>query len=283
MKKKIILILISFIGLLFTLSTLQGDARPGFGDTHDICHYSPAYTISTNVTSEIETNSSTVIYFNITASGSDLFVQFIPGAKDNNLFEVYPTTDRINDSSLYDLDPLPDSIITTFNVTTPVDDGIYTMFIIAGENSTGQIPFAYLEISVNIGGVAPLPPEIDVFSHFQMYFGIIALILITLGTILILINENKFLKIHGYMAGVSWVLTLTNILFLIALNPSVWTAFNWGIHWTHIFLGGFGVLTGFLSMLFGIAAERKYAKLTGYITLICWWSAFFSGFLILSL
>ncbi|MEJ2293607.1 MAG: hypothetical protein P8Y23_02445, partial [Candidatus Lokiarchaeota archaeon] len=106
MKKKTSLILLTFVGLLFTLAIFQGTARPGFGDNHDVCHYSPAYTISANITSEIETDPGAVIYFNITATGSNLFVQFIPGAKDNNLFEVYPTTDRINDSSLYDLDPL---------------------------------------------------------------------------------------------------------------------------------------------------------------------------------
>jgi hypothetical protein len=284
MKKKSVVFLLTFIGLLFTLVIFQGDARPGFGDTHNVCHQSPAYTISTNGTLNIETNPNTNIYFNITASGSNLFVQFIPGAKDNNLFDVLPTTDRINDSTTFDLDPDPDSILTTFNVTTPADDGLYTIFIIAGDNQTGfAIPFAYLEISINVGGVTPPAPTIDVLDHFQMYFGITALVLLTLGTILVLINENKFVKIHGYLAGASWILTLANVLFLVTLNPSVWSAFDWWIHWPHIFLGGFGLFTGFLSMLFGIAAERKYSKLTGYITLICWWSAFFSGFLVLTI
>jgi hypothetical protein len=284
MKKKSVVFLLTFIGLLFTLVIFQGDARPGFGDTHNVCHESPAYTISTNVTSEIEANPDTNIYFNISATGSNLFVQFIPGAKDNSLFDVSPTTDRINDSSLYDLDPTHDSILTTFNVTTPTEEGIYTIFIIAGDNETGfAIPFADLEISINIGGVTAPAPTIDLFDHFQMYFGITALVLLTLGTILVLINENKFVKIHGYLASASWILTLMNILFLITLNPNVWNAFDWWIHWPHIFLGGLGLITGFLSMLFGIAAERKYSKLTGYITLICWWSAFFSGFLVLTI
>jgi len=44
-----------------------------------------------------------------------------------------------------------------------------------------------------------------------------------------------------------------------------------------------GLFTGLLSMLFGIAAERKYARLTGYITLICWWTGFFLGLILVPL
>ncbi|MFX0012233.1 MAG: hypothetical protein ACFE9R_18110 [Candidatus Hermodarchaeota archaeon] len=283
MKKKSFFLLLLFIGILVTLSITFSTAKPGFGDTHDACHYSPAYTISTNVSSEIQTEPNTVIYFNISATGSNLFVQFIPGAKDNDLFNVDPTTNRINDSTLYDSDPTLNSITTQFNITTPMDDGYYTIFIIAGDNSTGQISFAYLEIAFNVGGVLPPQPEVNVFNHFEMYFGITALILLSVGTILVLINENKFVKIHGYLSGASWILTLVNVIFLVSLNPNVWSAFNNGIHWPHIILGGFGLLTGLLSMIFGIAAERKYAKLTGYITLICWWGAFFSGLIVLAI
>jgi len=46
------------------------------------------------------------------------------------------------------------------------------------------------------------------------------------------------------------------------------------IHSVHIIFGGFGLLTGLTSMLFGIAAQRHIAKVTGYITLVCWWGAF---------
>jgi len=35
-----------------------------------------------------------------------------------------------------------------------------------------------------------------------------------------------------------------------------------------------GMVTGFASMLFGIAAQRNIAKLTGYFTLVFWWGAF---------
>ncbi|MFX1325847.1 MAG: hypothetical protein ACFE8N_12915 [Promethearchaeota archaeon] len=40
-------------------------------------------------------------------------------------------------------------------------------------------------------------------------------------------------------------------------------------------LNGVGRGTSFISLLFGISAQRGLTKLTGYIPLLCWWSAFF--------
>ncbi len=116
--------------------------------------------------------------------------------------------------------------------------------------------------------------------HLGLILGLIALILLTFGTILILINESKYVKIHGILAGMSWVLTLINIISLVSLPLNMWNSYNSGVHWAHIILGGIGLVTSFFSMLFGIAAERKPAKTTGYITLVCWWGAFFLGFLL---
>jgi hypothetical protein len=49
-------------------------------------------------------------------------------------------------------------------------------------------------------------------------------------------------------------------------------------HIPHIILGAIGLISGFFSMLFGIAAERKPALITGYITLASWWTAFVLGY-----
>jgi hypothetical protein len=51
-------------------------------------------------------------------------------------------------------------------------------------------------------------------------------------------------------------------------------AYSGWIHAFHIICGAVGVITGFLSALFGIAGQRKFAKLTGYLTLGCWWTAY---------
>jgi hypothetical protein len=176
----------------------------------------------------------------------------------------------------------------------PETEGFYYLFILAGDSlpGAGNPPdFAYVEIGFSVGGVAqppiPEPNLFDViFDHFGLIVGLTALLLLSLGTILVLINENKFVKIHGIFSGVSWVLTLSNAISLInlGLEPDLWFSFDpFGVHVSHIILGAVGLFTGLLSMLFGIAAERKYAKLTGYITLACWWTAFFLGLILVPL
>ncbi|MFX1572585.1 MAG: hypothetical protein ACFFB0_07545 [Promethearchaeota archaeon] len=282
MKKKTFILFITIISLVSVSVVIYSTGRPGFGNTHDVCHESTVYSIGSSISGEIQSNPSSSIVFNITATGPNLFVQAIPGAKDNDLFVIFPTTERINDSSVFDLDPTANSILVTFNITTPNETGYYTIFIIAGDNTHGQIKFEFLEINVNVGGVAP-PPQYDwstIFDHLGLYLGLPALILLTLGTILVLINENKFVKIHGILAGGAFVLTTVNLVAALIKIPSEsWSGvFPLIYHLPHIILGALGLIAAFFSMLFGIAAERSPAKITGYIALICWWGAFFLGY-----
>lgn len=281
MKKKILIFIISIIGLLFISVFIFGSGRPGRGDTHDSCHTSTGYIIGADIIGDIETTTSSNVIFNITATGANIFVQIIPDAEDNSLFIIQPTSGRIDETSIYDLDPNPNSIIVVFNITTPEEEGFYTIFIIAGNDAHEQINFAYQIIYINVGGVAK--PGFDlssIFDHLGLYLGLPALLLVTLGTILVLINENKFVKVHGILAGSSLVITVINLVTAIVKIPIN----NWiGVypiiyHIPHIIFGTIGLISGFFSMLFGIAAERKPAKITGYITLICWWTAFFLGY-----
>lgn len=286
MKKKTLLLFISIIGLVFISIFIFGTGRPPFGNDHDNCHDPGVYNISTTAPGEIPTTNSSNISFNITATGTNLFVQAIPGAYHNNLFTILPTTDRINETSPYDLDPNPNSIVVTFNLTTPAQDGYYTIFIIAGNDASGQINFIYLQIDINVGGVSRPRPEIpSIFEHLGLYLGLPALLLISLGTVLVLINESKFVKIHGILAGGSWVLTMVNatvgILFgdIGKIPITNWFgAYPLIYHIPHIILGAIGLVAGFFSMLFGISAARKPAKISGYITLVSWWAAFLLGY-----
>ncbi|MFW9826515.1 MAG: hypothetical protein ACFFEY_02725 [Candidatus Thorarchaeota archaeon] len=281
MNKKTIILFTIIVCLVPMLILFYATGRPGYGDTHDSCHNSTGYTIGTTSTGVIQSEVSSVITFNISATGTNLFVQAIPGAKDNDAFTITPTTDRINETSIYDLDPNPDSILVSFNVTTPDVIKVYTMFIIAGNDAHGQINFAYIEIVINVGGAAL--PGFDwsiIFDHLGLYLGMPALILVSLATVLVLLNESKFVRLHGILAGGSWILTVVNVVAaLIKIPPIAWLGgYDLLIHIPHIILGAAGIVTGFLSMLFGIAAERKPAKITGYITLVCWWSAFLLGY-----
>ena len=283
MKKKALIIFLSIFGLMFALVAYFGNAEPTFSGDHSSCHPSGSYIISSNVSSTVEVNGTTTIMINITASGTNLFVQIVPAAKNNDDFIINPTTARITDGSGNDLDANPDAITVIFSVTTPAAEAYYYLFIIAGDEVSGQLNFAFIEIGVSVGGVAaPKPKLFDyIFDHLGLYLGMPALILLTLGTILVLINENKFVKIHGILAGGSWILTAINVsAALINIPLQEWSGYELIYHLPHIVLGAIGLITGFLSMLFGIAAERKPAKLTGYLTLIFWWAAFFTGYLL---
>ena len=113
-----------------------------------------------------------------------------------------------------------------------------------------------------------------------MYLGLPALLLVSIATVLVLVNENKFVKVHGILSGSAWILTAINLsAALIKISPNAWFGvYPLIYHVPHIILGFLGLITGFLSMFFGIAAERKPAKITGYIALLSWWAAFFLGY-----
>jgi len=281
MKKKTLILFISIIGLLFISILIYGSGKPTFGDNHasNGCHGdSGEYTISktTPITTEVNNVSYTV--FNITATGSNLYVQAYHGAKDNDNFIILPTSDRIVDASGDDLDPNPDAITVAFNVTPTLEKKSYTLFIIAGNNLTGKRPFAYVEIVI---GAAPKFDLLsNIYDHLGLYLGMPALLLLSISTVLVLVNENKFVKLHGILAGSAWILTVINLsAALTKISNVAWfKGYRLAIHLPHIILGFLGLITGFLSMLFGIAAERKPAKITGYITLLSWWAAFFLGY-----
>ena len=90
MKKKTLVLFIGIIGLLFISVLIFGSGRPNYGDTHDTCHdETGGYTISNTAPVTTEVNNVSYTVFNITATGSNLFVQVYPDAKDNNQFIIY--------------------------------------------------------------------------------------------------------------------------------------------------------------------------------------------------
>lgn len=279
MKKKVLIIFFSIVSLMFALIAFYGTATPPSGNNHSTgsCHGNAGgYFIS--VTTPVTTDSYTT--FNVTATGPNLFVRIYPGAKDNDKFTVLPSTNKIVDGSGDDIDLDLNEMTVMFNITPTVSLESYTLFIIAGNDLTGGQQFAYEEVIIGA------PPAFDlweiIFDHLGLYLGLPALLLLSLGTVLVLVNENKFVKLHGIMAGSSWILTIINVTAaFIKISPQAWlTGYELIYHLPHIILGVAGLITGFFSMLFGIAAERKPARLTGYITLICWWAAFLTGYLL---
>jgi hypothetical protein len=110
--------------------------------------------------------------------------------------------------------------------------------------------------------------------HIGSIFGVPALFLVSIGTLLVIYNENKFVMFHGYTAGSAWIFTLLNVILLFMLSADLMKAYSGWIHAFHIVCGGVGLTFGFTSTLFGISGQRKLAKVTGYTTLACWWTAY---------
>jgi len=119
--------------------------------------------------------------------------------------------------------------------------------------------------------------------HLGLVLGFPALILVTIGTILVAYDEPKYVLYHGFYNGSAWILTLINVIWLITLTPQQMTSFSGWLHTAHIGAGGIGLVAGFLSLLFGLSGQRYYAKLSGYVTLGCWWGAFLVGFILPSI
>lgn len=184
MKKKVIIVFFCIISLMFGFVTFYGIALPPYGNNHSTCHSSTGYTIGTNVVGDINAINSSNVVFNITATGTNLFVQAIPNAESNNLFVFLPTTNRINDNSIYDSNPTADSIVVEFNITTPAVTSYYTIFIIAGNDTTeSPINFAYIQININVAELDAIPlypgfiPGYPLFLIFGVF--IISLIFIS--------------------------------------------------------------------------------------------------------
>ncbi len=116
--------------------------------------------------------------------------------------------------------------------------------------------------------------------HIGIILGLPALISLSIGTILVLYDEAKYVLWHGYCAGGALIVTIINVILLVFLTPLEILNYSGMIHVLHIFLGAFGLMTGSASFLFGASGQRNLARLTGYFTLAGWWGAFLLGLLL---
>jgi hypothetical protein len=141
------------------------------------------------------------------------------------------------------------------------------------------ITFAILLIIVLvINGIAWFD---DNSLHLGLILGLPALILITTAMILVLYNEQRFVFYHGLLGISAWILTFLNVIALFWMPGNQVVSYSGLIHFMHIIGGGGGLAAGFANALFGTSGQRKLAKLTGYITMGCWWGAFFLGLILL--
>ena len=131
---------------------------------------------------------------------------------------------------------------------------------------------------INVYGQAGYDPNFTSW-HMGLILGLPALISLSVGTILVLYDEAKYVMWHGLAAGGSLIVTIINIFTLVALTEMEVLNYSGLIHILHIFLGAFGLMTGIASFLFGASGQRNLARMTGYFTLAGWWGAFLLGLL----
>jgi len=140
---------------------------------------------------------------------------------------------------------------------------------------------ALIAVGIMIWAEGTLKDNLDYSSlHLGSTLGLIALIMVTIGTLIVILDESKYSLFHGYSAGGAWVLTLLNTITLFMLSQELMKGYSGWLHALHIICGAVGLTFGFASALFGISGQRRLAKLTGYTTLGCWWLAYFLGFFI---
>ncbi len=288
MKKRIIGILFFFISAVTLLFVLNATAIPPYGNDHNSasCHnsLSGAYTITTNTTDIITADNSSVINIEITATGSNLFVQARFNAKDNDEFVI--TTLKLEDNTGYDTNPSLNAMTVVFNITTPATDAYYTLFIIAGDDLAGRPEFAYANIGFSIGGVLPPTIPIDyigiIFSHTANFIiGGIAIITLAVGTVLYLVNQEKFTKSHGLLAGTSLIFTTINIVaiipYLAKQGVLLGVVQSLPLTFLHIILGTIGYAAGIIAFIAGLSGHRS--RIYGFIALGCWSFNYIQGFL----
>jgi hypothetical protein len=150
---------------------------------------------------------------------------------------------------------------------------------------------ALMTVIVIMNGIDIFPFRLDIYQapgfdldfgswHMGIILGLPALISLSIGTILVLYDEAKYVMWHGLAAGGALIVTILNVILLIFLTPLEILNFSGMIHTLHIFLGAFGLATGVASFLFGASGQRNIAKMTGYFTLAGWWGAFLLGLLL---
>ncbi len=275
-RKLIIYSIAASLIILVALLSVNTQAVPSSGDSHSLCHPGSGVVISTTSEQSLQANPSSKITIAITATGVSAIRIFSEDLAD---LTITPGT-TINDGDAEDTDTDANEIAVSIEITVPDTVKVYTIQIVAKD--TGGVPVIdFIEFTINVGGAIFFDLG-AVFDHLGLWLGLPALILLAFGTILVLKNESKYVKYHGIFAGTALILTIINVISLIKIPLGSWSAYPVISHWPHMILGGAGLVAGFLSMLFGIAAERKNAKITGYLALICWTGAFVLGFLYLS-
>ena len=271
--------------LVLTVNSNVG-ANPRYGEDPYICHSQGGYFIETENSLTLSIEQGGIGSLVISGSGSEVQIHIIPGARDNDLFNI-THSNVISDNSEYDTNSAPDLITVNLEITAPDEEGTYSLMILARSPNNSTPDFAFLEFEVNVGAGASFWQKIgnffrnNILNHMNIYIGGTAVFCLALGTLLYEIDNQKFTKTHGIMATTAFILTTINVIFII--QPALGTIGTFidnpsGIDWgqlIHIIVGVIGYIAGIIAVITGLSGIRT--KKPGYIALIFWSFNFLYG------
>jgi len=113
--------------------------------------------------------------------------------------------------------------------------------------------------------------------HYTLYFGLPAIILLGIGTLLYETSKEKHTFHHGVCAGLALLLTTINIIGILPTTAILLSGPYVDLfHLVHIILGAIGYIAGLGAFVSGISGIRT--KIPGYTALICWTIVFLMGY-----
>ena len=283
-KKSLIFVFGLFLIITVVGVSLNTSAYPNEGTLG--CHPG-GYTI--DGISEIEGEVSSSYSLEITATGPDVVIDIYLGAKNNDAFTIVPSN-VITDNSDYDLDNATDYIKVLLNITLPSQTGIYTLRILSraptliGEDT----PIGVVDIKVTVGEVI-ITPLVSFFDNYNLYLGGIAVLFMSIGTIIYQINVHKKLesKAHGVFMTIAFIITSVTI-FLILNDTMIYsyksielTSSQYIGQLNNIILGTIGYVAGII-VVFGTYTNVPGSKMkfAVYTMLLVWSLNFFIGIIV---
>jgi hypothetical protein len=258
--------------------SLNSKAYPGASTLG--CHPG-GYTISVNETN-IESELSSSYTLEVIGTGTDVVIDVYTGVFDNDLFNIIPGN-IIIDNSIDDLDPAVDSIRVNLNITMPSQPGIYRLRILSrAPTFTGDsTALTMADITINVGAVTVTKPLLTLFlENYNVYLGGIALIFMSVGTILFTINliRKNESKTHGIFVAIGFILVTLNMFLILDDTVTNGLGVNQLIHFS---LASVGYMAGILAV-FGTYTHVPMQKMKFgvYIMLLGWLFNFLFGFFI---
>lgn len=300
-KLKINLIFLSLSIAIILFLTWNTKAYPGFTDNplSSGCHTTEASDSDIDITSNLiifnySKGESFEVEIQVIGVPSGYYVLFHPDQANNDLVQFSPS-ERIQDNSVNDTNPVDGNVNVTYMVTLPDDDVILKLdFFVIYFDTDEEVKYSKVyTFNITVGTGANVPIEnpftfTGVVDHFSIYLGAPAIIALAIGTILYEKDKEKYTKAHGILASISFILTTVNIIF-IAIQPALWISFFSSSSWVsffssskwvwaiHIILGVGGWIAGLIAAITGLSGIRL--KWPGYTALACWSLNFLVGIL----